>query len=287
MPVRHLLALPLLLLAACSAPSTPPSTPPAAESRAGTPVSLEVITGKGTQRFDVATLIQKIAPVEFRLFNPEFGREIAYKGVPLIEVLRLAGLELEGRKGDLLFRSVDGYSPTRDLVLIGTLDLMVAYEEIGGWSPVPGKEQFTGAPFYVLSRRSETFDAFPWPWAVVSIELVDFTERFASLLPSGAEEGSAEMKGFRRFRENCLSCHSLNLLGGSVGPELNIPMNITEYHDVQHLARFIRNPTSFRARTGMPGFPQFSEEEVGEILTYLSSMKENKVEVPGSQTARE
>jgi hypothetical protein len=68
------------------------------------------------------------------------------------------------------------------------------------------------------------------------------------------------------FVTQCLPCHTLNGAGAStVGPDLNQPMNPTEYLTRAGLRGLIRNPKSVRSWPGqlMPGFPadQMSDRE--------------------------
>jgi mono/diheme cytochrome c family protein len=66
--------------------------------------------------------------------------------------------------------------------------------------------------------------------------------------------------------------------GGSseMGPDLNRPMNPTEYFQRPALHRFIRDPASVRAWPDqkMPGFgpDRLSEAEVEAVIAYLEHM---------------
>jgi cytochrome c2 len=61
-----------------------------------------------------------------------------------------------------------------------------------------------------------------------------------------------------------------------VGPDLNLPLNPTEYLKESILPRYIRNPKAIRSWEGskMPGFgPEaLSEEDVTSIIVYLKEM---------------
>jgi mono/diheme cytochrome c family protein len=59
--------------------------------------------------------------------------------------------------------------------------------------------------------------------------------------------------GYERFKTHCVACHSVNGVGGRVGPELNFPTSVTEYVRPEWLRRWLLDPTSVRARTAMPG----------------------------------
>jgi len=61
-----------------------------------------------------------------------------------------------------------------------------------------------------------------------------------------------------------------------VGPDLNLPLNPTEYLKESVLPRYIRNPKAIRSWEGskMPGFgPEtFSDEDIANIVAYLKEM---------------
>jgi len=88
---------------------------------------------------------------------------------------------------------------------------------------------------------------------------------------------SSVMKGFLVFKNECVRCHSINLQGGELGPELNAPQNVAEYWAKDTLKRFIRDASSFRYKTKMPPFPHLKDQELDEVLDYLEFMKGHKL----------
>src|SRR5256885_6124117 len=91
-----------------------------------------------------------------------------------------------------------------------------------------------------------------------------------------APKDPAALPGFEVFRANCLSCHSVNLAGGSVGPELNVPRNVSEYWVAAELAPYVRNAGAFHFRARMPAFESLSERQISDLVRYLQTMKEEK-----------
>lgn len=77
--------------------------------------------------------------------------------------------------------------------------------------------------------------------------------------------------------QNCPSCHSVNLVGGDLGPEPNVPRNVTEYWSAAHLAAFVKAPETYRARSKMPGFGHLADAECAAILTWIATMRGRKI----------
>ena len=76
---------------------------------------------------------------------------------------------------------------------------------------------------------------------------------------------------------------ALQAEGGKVGPELNYPMNVTEYYKPIFLKKWINNPSSIRSHTPMPKFPdniQNKDKIIDDIVAYLQSMVGKKIKAP-------
>lgn len=65
-----------------------------------------------------------------------------------------------------------------------------------------------------------------------------------------------------------------------MAPELNYPVNVTEYWQPQWLARFINDPQSVRTNSKMIAFYRDVENRaalIETIIAYLKSMKDKKI----------
>ena len=95
-------------------------------------------------------------------------------------------------------------------------------------------------------------------------------------------------RGYAVFEKNCSVCHTLNLGGdATVGPDLNVPYNPTEYMRVDALRRLIRDPQSLRRwpAAKMPAFEtrSLSDRDLTDLLAYLRHMADRKVTVPAGK----
>lgn len=71
------------------------------------------------------------------------------------------------------------------------------------------------------------------------------------------------------FSQICITCHSLDGAGGTVGPALD---GVGSKFDAAYLERWLKDPTSVKADSKMPKLP-LGEAQVAELVTFLSSQK--------------
>ena len=77
--------------------------------------------------------------------------------------------------------------------------------------------------------------------------------------------------------DNCFACHKMNGGGeATVGPDLNLPMNPTEYFQPSVLPRYLRDPSSVRhwADQKMPAVAAdvLSDRDLEAIIAYLAHL---------------
>lgn len=225
-------------------------------------------------------------PVEVIVDDPVYHEQKTYSGYPLTLVLALIPeLESLRRQGAVaIFEAADGYKAVMSLDNALSPGGVIARRDTAAppgadWLPFKqGKETITPAPFYLVwPNRPHADWTFVWPYQLIRITIEPFTSAFGPAAPPG-NVADVTRQGFDIFRTYCLRCHSINLVGGELAPELNVPRNITEYWPPNHLRAYIENPADYRARSKMPGFANVLDDaELDAVLAYLHLMAKHKV----------
>jgi nitric oxide reductase subunit C len=71
------------------------------------------------------------------------------------------------------------------------------------------------------------------------------------------------------FSQICITCHSLEGAGGTVGPALD---GVGSKFDAAYLEKWLKDPLSVKADAKMPKLP-LGDAQVAELVTFLSSQK--------------
>jgi len=216
-----------------------------------------------------------------------YGVPMTYRAVPVASLL--AGLTLP--IGSVIEAvAEDGFAAQLPLDLLLNTDpgkaiAWLAIEPADHtWPKISGKD-YTAGPLYLVwtgpgaaSIRSEQ-----WPYQVAKlVSQPSPAARWPALaVDAGLPAADPIRAGQTLFVTQCLPCHKLNGAGASeVGPDLNRPMNPTEYLTPEGLHALIRNPKSVRTwpMQQMPGFPpeSLSDREIDLVIAYLQHMAGRK-----------
>lgn len=206
--------------------------------------------------------------------DPLFKSTKTYRALPLSAVLdSLLSTDTKwNRLGIIQFVCKDGYAPTDRLRGLPLEAGWLAFHD----TEAPGNELWTGkqpeqyGPFYLVwGETVQDRKKVSWPWGLTALKL-SVENPHAAIMP---RDHAKALKGFRLYEQRCIKCHSINKVGGLVGPELNYPKSITEYLDKEIIWQYTKDPRSFRYNSKMHGTGDITREEFELIYDYLSYMK--------------
>lgn len=217
--------------------------------------------------------------------DPVYKTAKEYEAIPLAQVVnRFPEADRAAKDRLVVFTAKDGYSVSMALADAMSEQGFIAFRDSEApsgqkWLTFKfGKETTTPAPFYLVwPKQGLDKWRYPWPFQLASISLQPASTYFGAAAPVNKTDDIRT--GFNLFSTYCIRCHSVNLSGGQVGPELNVPKNITEYFIEAELAGFILNAQAYRSGTKMPSFEKVLDRQQAEaIVTYLKQMKNEKAD---------
>jgi mono/diheme cytochrome c family protein len=218
-----------------------------------------------------------------------YKRDMPFRAVPVASLLPGVGPD-----DTLRLVASDGFVATLPAALLLARSGALAYLAIepadAPWPALKPDSPATAGPFYLVWINPERGGITPeqWPYQIARIEDVPpLLKRYPMLAPAVSAH-EAERRGYAVFEKNCSVCHTLNLGGdATVGPDLNVPYNPTEYMRVDALRRLIRDPQSLRRwpAAKMPAFETrlLSDRDLTDLLAYLRHMADRKVTVPSGK----
>lgn len=249
--------------------------------------------GVEVERLSCAALEARVAAQRVRVHDPYEERELLFEGLPFAPLLDAVYGPGWRDEGEVIFTCRDEYQPS---VAIGRfLDhrayLALRRADAPAFTidkPESGAIKAVElAPAYVVWENLDDAEIraqgdYGWPYQVVTVDLGDFLERFPRMTPAD-DADAAVMRGFQAFRVHCMPCHAVNGEGGTLGPELNYPVSVTEYFAEPWLGRWIDDPESVRQRPRMPrpALPERDREAaIADIIAYLRAMAHRKQAPP-------
>lgn len=253
--------------------------------------------GKIVLSTDAKDLIKRVGENQIEVWDPHEQKAITYRAIPTRQLLeQVYGDKWQERGDEVLVTCSDGYQPVLPMERFTDSTGYLAFAREGSRkfsliNKILNSKKIDLAPYYLIwpevdSKRDG--ENMYWPYQVAKLDIIRFADRFPRIAPpSGTSE--AEKRGFIAFRTHCLKCHSLNGEGGVAGPELNFPMNVTEYYQPTFLKKWISDPLSVRYRTIMPALDRNlknREEVIEDIVSYLKKMKQRKLD-PKSEPKRD
>jgi mono/diheme cytochrome c family protein len=278
---------PTPITSSASASATATTTPSASEAPAAAETAADratltfMIEGKEIRRVRQKALVAAVGASTFTAYDPYYNKPKTYRALPLDKVLAhgFTGQKLDLASQHFVLHAKDGYTVPIDGKRLLEEGGHIAIDDVdtdNGWQPI-GPQQVSPAPYYLVWSQDGQKDltTHPRPWQLATIEISKFERSFPKTVPTGEPETGQAWAGFAIFREQCIRCHAINQQGGKVGPDLNVPQNITEYRAMPQIRAYISNPRTFRYGN-MPANPHLDEDDLDALIGYLTAMKDHK-----------
>lgn len=218
-----------------------------------------------------------------------FARTMTYRAVPLRALLVDSGDPKHASDEDLQITGKDGFVAHVPTVIVlkdgakGAVPWLAIEPPGQPWPRTPGGQEV--GPFYVvwLNPAASGVLSEQWPFQVASIRTVQtHALRWPQLAVGDEIPGNSPLRrGQTLFATQCMVCHRFNGAGdSSIGPDLNLPHNPTEYLQPWALKALIRSPESVRKWPDMkmPGFAPslMSDGDLDDIVAYLAYMSKRR-----------
>jgi cytochrome c2 len=213
--------------------------------------------------------------------DPVYHKAKKYKAVSASFLIQneIDLTKIDPKNTKIVFECKDGYKPEMPLELFLNANPYLAFQDVeapkgANWEAIiKNGNEMNAEPFYIVyTSVSEKDTRYKWPYNLVKIYLEPLNKSTLELYPLKNRKLET---GYTLFKNQCLTCHSINGIGGTMGPELNYPKSVTEYWKENELVNYIVNPASFRSKVKMPTLG-ISKQQSQEIVDYLKYMSENK-----------
>jgi mono/diheme cytochrome c family protein len=259
-------------------------------SRRGAPAGELVFKkpGAAARTLSLAALVDHATSQTVETHDPFYQRTKRFVALPSAAVLAFAFDESIDalKKEAFVLHARDGYAVPIEGARLADDDAYLAIDdvEIPGFAPI-GPRAVSPAPAYLVWKGSahQDLDAYPRPWQITEIELVERKSLFPHLLPHAQLADSPAMRGYTLFRGRCVHCHAINREGGSMGPDLNVPQSIVAYRPEQQIRDYIRNPLTFRYGV-MPANPDLTDADLDALIAYFRVMAEQPHDPAGKHS---
>ena len=161
--------------------------------------------------------------------DPVYHKAKKYKAVnaSLLIQNEIDLTKIDPKNTKIVFECSDGYKPEMPLELFLNANPYLAFQDVDApkgakWEPIiKDGNEMNAEPFYIVyTSVSEKDSRYKWPYNLVKIYLEPLNKSTLELYPLKNRKLET---GYTLFKNQCLTCHSINGIGGTMGPELNYP----------------------------------------------------------------
>jgi len=214
------------------------------------------------------------------IYDPVFRKAKQYKAIPLKPYLQqlIETQNLDTSNTEIIFRCKDGYNPSMSLSKVMQNEPYLAIKDVAAKEGQNWMDTLQGkwTPFYLIwPNNPKEAKGFTWPYGLKFLQFKTADAAYQAAFPAGKQR----IAGFELYKSKCMKCHSVNKVGGIMGPEFNIPKNITEYWQKADIKAFVKNPYAYRYNSKMPPVVGIEDAEIDLIIDYLAYMKGHKISV--------
>lgn len=218
--------------------------------------------------------------IEFKSTSPLYKNIRSYKCYNLKDILNK--VKYNKSKYDVLtFIAKDDFKISIPILFIDKYISYIAIKDLSlkdsrDWEIVrDGGRILDAGPYYLMWKSTDPIPNEYWAFGVVKIQFSNMKEAYGNAIPPSQYDENIIM-GFQIYQKSCSACHSINLNGGDLGVEMNVPKNFTEYYSNEYIINYAQSPTSYRANAKMPSI-NLIQKEIELFLSYLKVMKNNKI----------
>jgi mono/diheme cytochrome c family protein len=247
---------------------------------------LEIVSDSQRLTFSQSQLLSRRDLQTITINDSEYRKRVTrFKAIPIPSLFK--GIAIPDN-AVVQFNCTDGFSATLEKTRLLSTDpkastaFLAIEDPQSPWPVLAGKKASAG-PFYLVWKDPEASSIGPeeWPYQIASFKILsDPRSVFPRIYPA-ADAAPNVQNGFSSFQRNCFACHRMNGNGsGSIGPDLNLPLNPTEYFEAKALESLIRDPAGVRnwPRRTMTGFSRAAipDTELSDLIAYLRHMSTRK-----------
>ncbi|TAF32919.1 MAG: cytochrome c [Cytophagales bacterium] len=216
--------------------------------------------------------------------DPLYGKKKIFKGFYLRQLLdsMVDYKKFQPLQSQVMFICSDGYTSSIELTEVLNKNPFVVVQDLsspdgGKWEKIKQQngKMVSPEPFYMVWEQESATDVrkYPWPYNLVTIDIIPNQLAYGKAYP---KDSKLYGDGFYLFKRNCMSCHNIHNVGGSLGPSLTSPRHVTDYWKHDELLAFIKDPTTFRPNAKMPSSRHLTDKDLKEIIKYLEHIKIQK-----------